>query len=204
MQPHHTLRAPRPAPWSAPLSAPLSALCCALALALTSAARGEEPAAAPPPPAPPAALEALARLKGALKETLLSALKAEGAAGALSACQLSAPQVTAAAGRGVEVGRASHKLRSPANAPRPWVAGALKEYAGTKEGERPALLTRALEGGRVGVLEPIYTQAPCLQCHGAELAAGVAERLRALYPTDAATGFALGEFRGFFWAEVAP
>jgi len=102
------------------------------------------------------------------------------------------------------VGRVSHKPRSPANAARPWMEGALRAYAGTREGERPARLTRALEGGRVGVLEPIYIQPPCLQCHGAQLGEGVGERLRALYPQDAATGFALGEFRGFLWAEVAP
>ena len=56
----------------------------------------------------------------------------------------------------------------------------------------------------VGALFPIPLQPQCVVCHGKpeQLAEGVAAALAKRYPDDAATGFAPGELRGWFWVEV--
>jgi hypothetical protein len=56
-------------------------------------------------------------------------------------------------------------------------------------------------GGRryVHYMKPIFIGTPvCLQCHGApdKLAPGVADALKALYPHDQATDYAIGDLRG--------
>ena len=62
-----------------------------------------------------------------------------------------------------------------------------------------------IAGDRVGYLRPIAAGAPCLKCHGPAdgLSPGVRAALQGSYPSDQATGFEAGEFRGFFWAEVS-
>jgi mono/diheme cytochrome c family protein len=59
-------------------------------------------------------------------------------------------------------------------------------------------------GDRVGVLRPIATAAPCLQCHGPSdsVSPETAAFLSTAYPGDRAVGFAEGDLRGFFWAEA--
>jgi hypothetical protein len=98
----------------------------------------------------------------------------------------------------VEVGRTSHRLRNPANAPRPWMEPLLAAYRAAPERAPRAV---AIGAGRVGYVEPITVKPMCLACHGSELAPGVRARLAELYPEDRATGFAVGDFRGLFWAE---
>ena len=57
--------------------------------------------------------------------------------------------------------------------------------------------------GTLGVLTPIQMASSCLTCHGGpeDLGEGVADALAKHYPEDAATGFAEGELRGWFWVE---
>jgi hypothetical protein len=47
-------------------------------------------------------------------------------------------------------------------------------------------------------MRALPTQGLCLGCHGPveQLAPGVAERLKALYPDDRAVGYSLGQLRG--------
>ena len=54
----------------------------------------------------------------------------------------------------------------------------------------------------MGYVEPIRIQPLCLTCHGEALAPAVGARIRALYPEDAAAGFALGDLRGVWWVEL--
>jgi hypothetical protein len=46
----------------------------------------------------------------------------------------------------------------------------------------------------------------CTQCHGAtsQLAPGVAERLKALYPADKAVGYGVGQIRGAITLQRTP
>ncbi len=60
-----------------------------------------------------------------------------------------------------------------------------------------------LEDGSIGYVEPIYVQPLCLKCHGDDIPAPVQAKVTELYPTDAATGFASGDFRGLFWVRIS-
>lgn len=144
-----------------------------------------------------------------LKKRLQSAMKAGGPVEAVTACNLQAPKVAAdiAEIRGVRVGRSSLRIRNPGNAAPPvWVTTWLKE-----QGERAAegVVGRRevvdAPGGdkQARVLLPLAVEPACLTCHGPadQIAPPVAERLSSLYPTDQATGYAVGDLRGALWAE---
>jgi hypothetical protein len=144
-----------------------------------------------------------------LQRRLAGRLKAEldraGAASAVAVCRDSAQIMTAdaAAAWGIRVGRTSHRLRNPGNAPRPWAEPFVAAVdSGAKASEVKTLLVDLDD--RVGVLQPIATTAVCLQCHGDpdSLAPDLVAVLREAYPQDRAVGFAEGDLRGFFWAEA--
>lgn len=142
-------------------------------------------------------------LKMGLKKTLQSSIKEKGLTGALSACKIEAPKIRKKLNKDqIQVGRTSHKVRNERNQPKDWMKPYLKQYKGTKKGGKPARQVVALKGGRTGYLEPIYVGAVCINCHGSNLDKGLSAELKKQYPNDLATGFQLGEFRGFFWAEL--
>lgn len=144
--------------------------------------------------APGAAL--LLPFKQQLKAALVSGM-ADGPAAAIGVCRDEAPAIADSLSTdGVTMGRSSHRLRNPANRPPAWAAPLLDRYVA---GEASGPTTLALGDGVSGYVEPIHVQPVCLACHGSELAPGVAETLTRLYPDDAATGFAAGDFRGLFW-----
>jgi hypothetical protein len=157
-------------------------------------------------PEPQWAEEAQAALRP-FKQRLMAALQdglAQGPEAAIDACRVEAPGIAASlASPTLAVGRTSHRLRNPDNAPKPWLRPILEEFRSAPPGAG-GFRTVRLGGGRVGYAEPIYVQPLCLTCHGTDLAPSVAERIRAAYPDDEATGFALGEFRGLFWVELVP
>lgn len=187
-----------------------------LALALLSADPTPTTPSTPSTPAPPAAtggqLMREARLQTAvmtLKKSVKAGLDAElakgGPVGAIDACgALAAAAAKDAAKDGVRVGRTSTKLRNPQNAPLPWVAPLLAaaELAAAR-GESIEAQVVPLQDGRLGYVSPITLQPVCLTCHGATLAPPIAEALKAKYPSDQATGYGDGAFRGFFWAELS-
>ena len=134
-------------------------------------------------------------LQAALRQGL-----AEGPEQAIRVCRLEAPRIASALStEDVRVGRTSHKLRNPRNAPKPWMVPLLAEYRANPKQAQPRAV--ALENRRVGYAEPIFVQPPCLTCHGDDIPQPVRERLAELYPEDRATGFRSGDFRGMFWAE---
>lgn len=141
---------------------------------------------------------------GTLKKTLMGALTAAMQAGpgeAVAACNTKAPAITAAAAQaGVTVGRTSQKVRNPDNAPAPWLVPLLEEYAKLPaDAAKPRVV--AIEGGGRGYVEPLYVGGLCVTCHGApeSMPVEVKDRLAALYPQDAAVGYAVGDFRGLVW-----
>lgn len=147
------------------------------------------------PAAPGAAL--LQPFKASLKQALVTGL-ARGPAHAIDACRIEAPEIAARLSvDGVSMGRSSDRLRNPANAAPDWVQGVLDDYL-TAAGQ-PEARTLALSDAEHGYVEPIFAGGLCLNCHGAHLAPAVSEQLAALYPDDAATGYAEGDFRGVFW-----
>lgn len=147
----------------------------------------------------PRGAELLAPFKRKLKAALQSGM-AEGPVAAIAVCRVKAPEIAAAqSGDGLLVGRSSHRLRNPANAPPEWVGPILDSYLADAGDRAPRSMT--LKDNRAGYVEPILVQPLCLTCHGENLAPDVAERIAALYPEDQAVGFSEGDLRGVFWVE---
>jgi len=143
--------------------------------------------------------ELLAPFKRDLQAALAQGL-AHGPVEAIAACRVKAPEIARSLSHdGVRVGRASHRLRNPANVPPEWVAPILDAYVAGSADRAPRAVS--LADGRWGYVEPILLQPPCLTCHGETLAPDVASRIAALYPDDRATGFRVGDLRGVFWIE---
>jgi hypothetical protein len=144
---------------------------------------------------------ALQPFKMELKGALLEGLE-DGPQGAILVCKSAAPAIAARRSTdGVLMGRTSHKLRNSDNVPSEWLEPLLSAYeAGSDDPHRAVVL----DNGRIGYVEPIYVQKPCLMCHGKNLAPAVAGQVAAEYPGDRATGFAEGDFRGLFWVTLAP
>lgn len=137
--------------------------------------------------------------KKELKGALVEGLKA-GPENAIDVCQRLAPEIAEQAGNeNVRLGRTSHKLRNPDNAPAEWMKPLLEYYLANPHDSEPQAVQ--LAGGVVGYAEPIRVQPVCLACHGREIAPEVAAQLAEHYPEDQATGFAASEFRGLFWVE---
>jgi hypothetical protein len=134
-----------------------------------------------------------------LSGRLMAALSDGGPAAAIPVCKTEAPRIAAEVSdkHGLRIGRTSHRLRNPRNAPPDWAQPFVEEEVGEP-------LFVQLPDDDLGALLPIRLKTPCLMCHGPQesLAPGVAEALRADYPTDRATGFQEGDLRGWFWVEV--
>ena len=130
---------------------------------------------------------------------LSAALERGGPAAAIPVCRDRAPAIAkeVSAKAGLAIGRTSFKLRNPGNTCPPWA-----EELVEKRVSEPSHVI--LSGGSLGVLFPIVTAAPCIQCHGeeAKIAPAVREALAASYPADRATEFREGDLRGWFWIEV--
>jgi len=141
-----------------------------------------------------------------LKDELVGAIKSGGPVSAIPVCRTAAPEIarTKAAEKGWSLGRTALKLRNPANTPDAWERAVLEKFA--KEARQGADLaklehyeTTTHNGKRVfRYMKAIPTQKPCLTCHGADVTVDLKEKIRAFYPQDQATGFALGELRGAF------
>jgi hypothetical protein len=145
---------------------------------------------------------AIAPFKQRLLAELSSALASGGPENAIDICRLRAPRLAEdASSAAARVGRTSHKLRNPANAPPAWAAPLLASYVAGERTNEPSVVP--LVGGGAGYVEPIFTAPLCIPCHGDAIAPSLAAKLRALYPGDRAVGFRVGELRGIFWTELA-
>jgi len=153
---------------------------------------------------PARASEAVAKMRGQLLAALTKALE-QGPVAAIDACRIEAPRIAegVAGATGISVGRTSHRLRNPRNAPEPWMLPLLEEFrAGTPQ---PGAWRSVDLGPRgTGYVEPIYLQPLCATCHGDAVEASLLEHIRGLYPDDEAVGFRVGDLRGLFWAVVPP
>ena len=141
---------------------------------------------------------------------LLAVLQEEiargGPEGAIAVCREQAPALARAASEqsGWTVRRVSLRNRNPKAVPDAWERAALEDFdrrAAAKES--PATLERAevtlVNGQPVQrYMRALPTLALCTQCHGtaAQLSPAVTARLKALYPDDRATGYAIGDIRG--------
>jgi len=147
-----------------------------------------------------AGAEAVLPFKKSLKEALVAGLE-DGPVAAVSACRVEAPKLAEAQSTGaIKVGRASQKLRNPSNAAKLWMQPFLQVYQTDPERRVPSVVL--IDEKTVGYVEPIFVQPLCVACHGAELAPDLQAKVSELYPDDQATGYAPGDLRGVFWAEL--
>lgn len=171
----------------------------------------QESAAVPADQAPAALQPAIAKAHAASKafmthmqNKLVELLPKNGPAGALDVCRKESYAIAADVGmqHGVAMGRTSHKLRNPKNAPKPWAAPIVAQFAGKKYADAKPYVVDL--GTDVGVLEPIAMGEACSTCHGnpSWQPDDVAAALKANYPNDQATGFTTGDLRGWIWVEV--
>lgn len=101
-----------------------------------------------------------------------------------------------------EFGRTSHKWRNEKNIPKPWMESYVSKYRGKFKSEiQEGSLIHKLNNGKRVYFEPLFIQPLCLQCHGENIPPQVKEKISSLYPKDNATGFKVGEFRGFIWVK---
>ena len=159
--------------------------------------------------------DAINRLATTLVREVTAAMAKEGPAGAVDACHLKAVPIThgtiAGLPRIVAMKRTSLKLRSPANAPdaaEKLVLDHIQQLLNDGDSPPPLLVQRiepidAAPEWRV--YKPIGMMPKCLACHGDPegqpdaLRAKLAER----YPTDQATGYNTGDWRGHIRVTVA-
>jgi hypothetical protein len=172
-----------------------------IALLAASLTACSKPASEPDAPAADPAAKGAALL-GPFKMSLMQAFSTgmqEGPVSAISVCRDEAPGIAARLSvDGVRMGRSSHRLRNPDNAPPEWLVPVLESYVSGKS-QGPQVVEIA--DGRHGYAEPIVMQGMCVMCHGSNIEPAVAARTAELYPEDQATGFAEGELRGVFWVE---
>jgi hypothetical protein len=171
-------------------------------------------AALPAPPAPaqepgPERAEARAIVKdfaGALKAALKAAIDEKGFEHAIGVCRSEAPGIAAALSErtGWRVGRTALRLRNPANAPTAEERAVLEDFLARAAAGEPLQgmeheAVAARDGARsYHYMKAIPVQELCTTCHGKNVDPGLAAAIRARYPEDRATGFAVGELRGAF------
>jgi hypothetical protein len=138
------------------------------------------------------------RLQAELKEGM-----ARGPEHAVAVCRERAPEIAKESGsESIRLGRASERVRNPANEPEAWLVPVLRRYASHPDERTPQSVR--LPDGSVGYVEPIIVQPVCLVCHGEVIAPALSQRVSELYPRDRATGYRVGDFRGVFWAISTP
>jgi hypothetical protein len=179
-------------------------IAAAIVLVLAAALRAGSPTQASFQAEIAKAEQAMNELQQALLAKLTATMASGGPPAAVEVCRTEARAIADAVAKkqGIELGRTSHRLRNPANAPRAWARVIVDGGSGVKAS---AEKLRSIDlGDRVGVLRPIGTAETCTRCHGAEgeVRRNIGATLAAAYPEDRATGFAPGDLRGWMWAEV--
>ena len=141
-----------------------------------------------------------------LLTVLSEEISKNGHAAAIAVCQEKAPQMarTASEQTGWNIRRVSLRNRNPKAVPDAWERAALEDFdRRAAAGESPAALERweavSGAGGReFRYIRALPVQPLCLACHGTaeQIQPDVMARLKALYPGDLGTGYAVGQIRG--------
>ena len=160
-----------------------------------------------------AALQAGSVAADALSSNLIrhltAALDSAGPAGAIDFCATEAlPLTLATAGTlgDVDIKRTSTRLRHPANAPDSLEVEALAWFESRRQadGALPTAWVQAEGTEALRYYRPLVVNDLCVQCHGpmTALSPEVLDALRRLYPTDEATGYLPGDFRGLIRVRI--
>jgi hypothetical protein len=142
-----------------------------------------------------------------LGKELRAELAKGGPEGAIDVCKRIAPEIAGELSRqtGARTARVSLRTRNPMiGGPDAWEQNVLAEFdRRAAAGEKPDTLEQAEivdepQGRFYRYMKAIPVQPLCLTCHGtdATIPDVVKARLKAEYPHDMATGYALGQIRG--------
>ena len=136
-------------------------------------------------------------LRQRLMGRVMEVVEEEGAAAAVDVCHEVAIPMTEEIGQeyDVDIGRVSDRLRNPDNTAGDWVWSMIEEAD-----DEPHYASN----DTFQAVKPVEVAQPCTNCHGDtdELAEGVPEAIDAHYPDDEATGYDVGDVRGWVWVEV--
>lgn len=142
--------------------------------------------------------EADQMLRKRLMGKVMQTVQEDGFVAAVNVCHGEAAPITKAVGEemNVNIGRVSDRLRNPKNTGPSWVEP-LIEQAGEEA-------HYVVQDDALRAVKPLVIAENCLNCHGPkdQLAEGVASALDEYYPEDQATGYELGDIRGWVWVEV--
>lgn len=137
----------------------------------------------------------LKTLSGRLSEVVQN----DGPVAAINVCKDEAIPLTkeVADRHGIRMGRVGVRLRNPTNKAPDWARASVE--SGTEK-----IFVAEIDGGGTGMLLPILLKAKCITCHGTadQIPEAIVAELDKHYPEDQARGFAVGELRGWVWAEV--
>lgn len=147
------------------------------------------------------ASDARQEMEAMLKSKLMGAIQEGGPSNAVNVCSTIAPAIAQdmSTKHGLAIGRTSSKLRNTNNTAPSWLNTTIESQASTA-------MTFTGSNGSLAVGYPITIAPPCMLCHGdpESLNADVLSNINNHYPDDQATGYQLGDLRGWFWVEVGP
>jgi hypothetical protein len=157
---------------------------------------------------------AIERLVITLVNEVRGAVSSEAAEKLVDVCHLKALPLTGTVIRDMPritaMKRTSLRLRNPANAPDEAEMLALKKVEkDLKEGVLPKVLMQQVDlpGGKSEwrVYRLVGTQQQCVSCHGSKdsMSEGLQATLNQRYPSDQATGYSVGQWRGLVRVTVA-
>jgi hypothetical protein len=157
---------------------------------------------------------AINRLAVTLVNEVAVAVSKGGAEKAVEVCHLKALPLTGEIVSGLPritaVKRTSLRLRNPANAPDPADQLALKKVEkDIGSGVVPKVLVQRIDlpAGQAEwrVYRPVGVAAQCVACHGSpeDMPPGLQARLAERYPSDQATGYSAGQWRGLIRVTVS-
>ncbi len=140
----------------------------------------------------------------ALSSALKGAMSRGGVEEAITYCNVSVMPLTDSLSKAYNatIKRAALRYRNPVNKPTEEEEQALNAYL-TQSSEYLEMDPEVslLDNNHIAFYAPITTKGLCLTCHGVvgeTLAEDQYEVIKALYPDDQATGFAMGDLRGIW------
>jgi len=156
------------------------------------------------------AKKAIKTLMKDMKKNFKSAMKKDGAVGAVNFCSNKAEEIIANVNKsfknGVSIKRVTLKPRNPKDKANDSETAILTSLEGLQGNGvvLPKMLVQKVDKTHTRVFKPIIVQAKCLICHGTQdkLDPKAYEAIKAKYPNDKATGYKVGDLRGAFVVDI--
>ncbi|MDD0854156.1 DUF3365 domain-containing protein [Halobacteriovorax sp. GB3] len=143
-------------------------------------------------------LQTIQSLGSQLKKELKSSMR-KSPVNAIETCHIQAPKISSELStKDLKIGRVSFKNRNPDNKPKDWMISYMEDFH-IKKIKSPYLVVQ-IDSKTKGLIKPIVTAPLCLTCHGENISTPIQHKIKKLYPNDKATGYKIGQIRGFFWA----